>query len=108
MIYKLHVGINSHKTKTVAKVKNVQYIQYNLGWLISVFSLSQVTESSVVQFEERNLSFSSEVHTETLPHGNEHLMSWAKRQYRAITSFTELKMTHDVYVKVGEGVYTCV
>ncbi|KAM9481970.1 transforming growth factor beta receptor type 3 isoform 1-T1 [Clarias gariepinus] len=61
-----------------------------------------VTESSVVQFEERNLSFSSEVHTETLPHGNEHLMSWAKRQYRAITSFTELKMTHDVYVKVGE------
>ncbi|KAF5909406.1 transforming growth factor beta receptor type 3-like, partial [Clarias magur] len=61
-----------------------------------------VTEDSVVQFEERNLSFSSEVHMETLPHGNEHLMSWAKRQYRAITSFTELKMTHDVYVKVGE------
>lgn len=34
-------------------------------------------------------------------------MSWAKHLYRTITSFTELKMTHDVYIKVGEGVYVC-
>ncbi|XP_060775716.1 transforming growth factor beta receptor type 3 isoform X2 [Neoarius graeffei] len=61
-----------------------------------------VSNGSVVQFEDRNLSFSCEVHKETLPHGNEHLMSWAKHLYRAITSFTELKMTHDVYIKVGE------
>ncbi|MCJ8729636.1 hypothetical protein PDJAM_G00108750 [Pangasius djambal] len=61
-----------------------------------------VSDGSVVQFEDGNLSLSSEVRRETLPHGNEHLMSWAKRLYRAITSFTELKMTHDVYIKVGE------
>lgn len=74
----------------------------------SFFPLSQVSNGSVVQFEDRNLSFSCEVRKETLPHGNEHLMSWAKHLYRAITSFTELKMTHDVYIKVGEGVYMCV
>ncbi|MCI4375486.1 hypothetical protein PGIGA_G00110020 [Pangasianodon gigas] len=61
-----------------------------------------VSAGSIVQFEDGNLSLSSEVRRETLPHGNEHLMSWAKRLYRAITSFTELKMTHDVYIKVGE------
>ncbi|TVK90590.1 Transforming growth factor beta receptor type 3 [Bagarius yarrelli] len=61
-----------------------------------------VSDGSVVQFEDGNLSLFGEVHTEALPHGNEHLMSWAKRLYRAITSFTELKMTHDIYIKVGE------
>ncbi|KAF4079279.1 hypothetical protein AMELA_G00191150 [Ameiurus melas] len=61
-----------------------------------------VSNGSVVQFDDGNLSLSCEVRTETLPHGNEHLMSWAKSLYRAITSFTELKMTHDIYIKVGE------
>lgn len=67
-----------------------------------------MSNGSVVQFDDGNLSLSCEVRTETLPHGNEHLMSWAKSLYRAITSFTELKMTHDIYIKVGEGVYMCV
>ncbi|KAK2858060.1 hypothetical protein Q7C36_005979 [Tachysurus vachellii] len=61
-----------------------------------------VSDGSVVQFEDGNPSLFGEVHTEALPHGNEHLMSWAKRLYHAVTSFTELKMTHDVYIKVGE------
>ncbi|XP_046710876.1 transforming growth factor beta receptor type 3 isoform X2 [Silurus meridionalis] len=61
-----------------------------------------VSDGSVVQFENGNLSLSCEVQRAMLPHGNEHLMSWAKSQYRAITSFTELKMTHDIFIKVGE------
>ncbi|GAA6101553.1 transforming growth factor beta receptor type 3 [Tachysurus ichikawai] len=63
---------------------------------------AQVSDGSVVQFEDGNPSLFGEVHTEALPHGNEHLMSWAKRLYHAVTSFTELKMTHDIYIKVGE------
>ncbi|KAG7326356.1 hypothetical protein KOW79_009757 [Hemibagrus wyckioides] len=61
-----------------------------------------VSDGSGVQFEDVNMSLSCEVRTETLPHGNEHLLSWAKRLYRAVTSFTELKMTHDIHIKVGE------
>lgn len=67
-----------------------------------------MSDGSVVQFEDGNPSLFGEVHTEALPHGNEHLMSWAKRLYHAVTSFTELKMTHDIYIKVGEGVFVCV
>lgn len=42
---------------------------------------------------------------ENLPHGNEQLLSWAHQRYRAVTSFSELKMAHDIYIKVGEGMY---
>jgi len=42
---------------------------------------------------------------ENLPYGNEHLLSWAHQRYRAVTSFSELKMTHEIYIKVGEGMY---
>ncbi|KAI4899965.1 hypothetical protein NFI96_025705, partial [Prochilodus magdalenae] len=60
-----------------------------------------VSQGSVVQFEG-NFSLSCEVLVETLPHGNEHLLSWAQRRYNAVTSFSELKMAHDVFIKVGE------
>ncbi|XP_026882143.2 transforming growth factor beta receptor type 3 isoform X2 [Electrophorus electricus] len=61
-----------------------------------------VSEGSNVQLEARNRSRSSEVRKETLPHSNENLLSWAKLQYSAVTSFSELAMAHDVYIKVGE------
>uniref|UniRef100_A0A9J7XFH1 Transforming growth factor, beta receptor III n=1 Tax=Cyprinus carpio carpio TaxID=630221 RepID=A0A9J7XFH1_CYPCA len=61
-----------------------------------------VAEGSEVHFEEGNFSESCEVKVENLPHGNEHLLSWAHQRYRAVTSFSELKMAHDVYIKVGE------
>ncbi|XP_036426333.1 transforming growth factor beta receptor type 3 isoform X2 [Colossoma macropomum] len=60
-----------------------------------------VSQGSDVQFEG-NFSLSCEVQTQTLPHGNEHLLSWAQHRYQAVTSFSELKMAHDVYIKVGE------
>ncbi|XP_062411547.1 transforming growth factor beta receptor type 3 [Sardina pilchardus] len=61
-----------------------------------------VSEGSDVQFEAGNFSLSCEVKKENLPHGNEHLLAWAQRRYKAITSFSELKIAHDVYIKVGE------
>ncbi|KAG5275895.1 hypothetical protein AALO_G00125710 [Alosa alosa] len=61
-----------------------------------------VSEGSDVQFEVGNFSLFCEVKKENLPHGNDHLLAWAQRRYRAITSFSELKIAHDVYIKVGE------
>uniref|UniRef100_A0A671SY30 Transforming growth factor beta receptor type 3-like n=1 Tax=Sinocyclocheilus anshuiensis TaxID=1608454 RepID=A0A671SY30_9TELE len=61
-----------------------------------------VAEGSEVHFEAGNFSESCEVKVESLPHGNEHLLSWAHQRYHAVTSFSELKMAHDIYIKVGE------
>lgn len=57
---------------------------------------------SEVRFQTINFSSGSRVLQESLPHGNQHLLSWALRQYRGVTSFLELLMTPDVYVNVGE------
>ncbi|XP_019936849.2 transforming growth factor beta receptor type 3 [Paralichthys olivaceus] len=61
-----------------------------------------VPESSEVHFQPGNFSLSCQIQKETLPHGNEHLLSWAQKKYRAVTSFSELRMTQDIYIKVGE------
>ncbi|XP_030646935.1 transforming growth factor beta receptor type 3 [Chanos chanos] len=61
-----------------------------------------VSEGSEVHFQPRNFSLTCEVQEDTLPNGNEHLLSWAQRRYRAVTSFSELKMAQDVFIKVGE------
>lgn len=56
-----------------------------------------VSEGSEVHFP-----LSCQIQTETLPHGNEHLLNWAQKMYGAVTSFSELRMTQDIYIKVGE------
>ncbi|XP_055077455.1 transforming growth factor beta receptor type 3 [Periophthalmus magnuspinnatus] len=62
-----------------------------------------VSAESQVQFQSSDLALThSHVLTESLPHGNEHLLNWAQRKYKAITSFSELRMTQDIYIKVGE------
>uniref|UniRef100_A0AAV2KW72 ZP domain-containing protein n=1 Tax=Knipowitschia caucasica TaxID=637954 RepID=A0AAV2KW72_KNICA len=61
-----------------------------------------VSEGSAVQFLSTVFSLSAHVVNESLPHGNEHLLNWAQRKYRAVTSFSELRMTQDIYIKVGE------
>lgn len=61
-----------------------------------------VTEGSSVQFQSAAISVTAQVQEESLPHGNEHLLNWAQRKYRAVTSFSELRMTQDIYIKVGE------
>ncbi|XP_062251440.1 transforming growth factor beta receptor type 3 isoform X2 [Platichthys flesus] len=61
-----------------------------------------VSEGSEVHFQPGNFSLTCQIQKETLPHGNEHLLSWAQKKYRAVTSFSELRMTQDIYIKVGE------
>ncbi|XP_061744667.1 LOW QUALITY PROTEIN: transforming growth factor beta receptor type 3 [Nerophis ophidion] len=61
-----------------------------------------VSQGSEVRFPPGNFSRSCQVHQELLPHGNQHLLTWTLKAYQALTSFSEIRMTRDVYVKVGE------
>ncbi|XP_077463807.1 transforming growth factor beta receptor type 3 [Stigmatopora argus] len=62
-----------------------------------------VPVGSEVRFQPGNFSLSCQVQKELpLPHGNEHLLGWAHKAYGAVTSFSELRMTQDIYIKVGE------
>lgn len=54
-------------------------------------------------FEKENVSLSAKVEQKPLPQGNKHLLQWAQKEYGAVTSFTELKVSRNVYIKVGEG-----
>uniref|UniRef100_A0A4W5LJ42 Transforming growth factor, beta receptor III n=1 Tax=Hucho hucho TaxID=62062 RepID=A0A4W5LJ42_9TELE len=61
-----------------------------------------VSEGSDVYFTPGNFSLHCQVQKEVLPHSNEHLLNWATKKYRAVTSFSELKIALDIYIKVGE------
>ncbi|KAK6313921.1 hypothetical protein J4Q44_G00153800 [Coregonus suidteri] len=61
-----------------------------------------VSVGSDVHFPPGNFSLHCHVPKEVLPHGNEHLLNWATKKYRAVTSFSELKIALDIYIKVGE------
>ncbi|XP_014635645.1 PREDICTED: transforming growth factor beta receptor type 3 [Ceratotherium simum simum] len=67
-----------------------------------VSRLFLVSEGSVVQFSSGNFSLSAETEERSFPHGNEHLLNWARKEYGAVTSFTELKIARNIYIKVGE------
>ncbi|XP_016052683.1 PREDICTED: transforming growth factor beta receptor type 3 isoform X2 [Miniopterus natalensis] len=69
---------------------------------IGVSRLFLVSENSVVQFSSRNFSLSAKTEERSFPHGNEHLLNWARKEYGAVTSFTELKIARNIYIKVGE------
>ncbi|XP_046905846.1 transforming growth factor beta receptor type 3 [Hypomesus transpacificus] len=61
-----------------------------------------VSQGSAVHFLPGNFSLNCVVQKENLSHGNEHLLSWARKKYRAVTSFSELKIAQEVCIKVGE------
>ncbi|XP_061039883.1 transforming growth factor beta receptor type 3 isoform X4 [Eubalaena glacialis] len=69
---------------------------------IGVSRLFLVSEGSVVHFSSGNFSLSAETEERSFPHGNEHLLNWARKEYGAVTSFTELKIARNIYIKVGE------
>lgn len=80
-----------------------------LVWLLKterlatgVSRLFLVSEGSVVQFSSGNFSLSAETEERSFPHGNERLLNWARKEYGAVTSFTELKIARNIYIKVGE------
>ncbi|XP_072824333.1 transforming growth factor beta receptor type 3 isoform X3 [Vicugna pacos] len=62
----------------------------------------EVSAGSVVHFSPGNFSLSAETEERPFPHGNEHLLNWARKEYGAVTSFTELKIARNIYIKVGE------
>ncbi|RLW05863.1 hypothetical protein DV515_00004918, partial [Chloebia gouldiae] len=61
-----------------------------------------VSLGSVVQFEKGNFSLSAETEEKFFPEKNEQLLQWAQKEYGAVTSFTELKISRNIYIKVGE------
>ncbi|XP_051026520.1 transforming growth factor beta receptor type 3 [Acomys russatus] len=61
-----------------------------------------VSKGSVVQFSSGNFSLTAETEEKNLPQDNEHLLHWALKEYGAVTSFTELKIAKNIYIKVGE------
>ncbi|XP_024599382.1 transforming growth factor beta receptor type 3 isoform X1 [Neophocaena asiaeorientalis asiaeorientalis] len=69
---------------------------------IGISRLFLVSEGSVVHFSSGNFSLSAETEERSFPHGNEHLLNWARKEYGAVTSFTELKIARNIYIKVGE------
>ncbi|CAL8241531.1 unnamed protein product, partial [Gadus morhua 'NCC'] len=62
----------------------------------------EVSQGSEVRFQSGNFSVASQVLPELLPHGNDHLLSWALKKYGGLTSFLELRMTQDIHLNVGE------
>ncbi|KAM6217987.1 transforming growth factor beta receptor type 3 [Rhynchocyon petersi] len=67
-----------------------------------VSRLFLVSEGSLVQFSSANFSLSAKTEERNFPHGNDHLLHWAQKEYGAVTSFTELKIARNIYIKVGE------
>lgn len=67
------------------------------------FYSPQVSAGSLVVFEKENFSLSAKIEEKPLPQRNMHLLQWAQKEYGAVTSFTELKISRNVYIKVGEG-----
>lgn len=67
-----------------------------------VARLFLVSPGSEVQFASGNFSLTAETEERNFPHGNEDLLSWARKEYGAVTSFTELKIARNIYIKVGE------
>lgn len=63
----------------------------------------QISKRSEVLFEVGNFSVFSNVLAENLPGGKQRLVTWAKRKYKAVTSFSEIKAAKNIYMKVGEG-----
>ncbi|XP_021259763.1 transforming growth factor beta receptor type 3 [Numida meleagris] len=61
-----------------------------------------VSSGSIVWFEKGNFSLSAEMEEKNFPERNEHLLQWAQKEYGAVTSFTELKISRNIYIKVGE------
>ncbi|KAF7243482.1 Transforming growth factor beta receptor type 3 [Varanus komodoensis] len=87
-----------------AAPENYQDLQLSRGGLEqgSFSGTDEVSAGSIVTFEKENFSLSAKIEEKPLPQGNKHLLEWAQEEYGAVTSFTELKISRNVYIKVGE------
>uniref|UniRef100_A0A673TDC7 Transforming growth factor beta receptor type 3 n=1 Tax=Suricata suricatta TaxID=37032 RepID=A0A673TDC7_SURSU len=69
---------------------------------VGVSRLFLVSQGSTVQFSSGNFSLSAQTEEKRFPYRNDRLLSWARKEYGAVTSFTELKIARNIYIKVGE------
>ncbi|KAM3915441.1 transforming growth factor beta receptor type 3 isoform 2-T2 [Leptodactylus fuscus] len=61
-----------------------------------------VPQGSTVQYEVGSLSLNTQTEVKPLPTENNLLLQWTTRNYGAVTSFTEMKMTNYIDIRVGE------
>ncbi|MGH0161769.1 UNVERIFIED_CONTAM: hypothetical protein FKN15_077541 [Acipenser sinensis] len=105
----LHVkpisSLMTHHKALVFMLNSPQPVEWKLKTeklLPGVQRTFYVSEGSTVHFESGNFSASAVQHQEKLPQGNKHLLVWAQKKYGAVTSFTEVKVARNIYIKVGE------
>ncbi|RXM99729.1 Transforming growth factor beta receptor type 3 [Acipenser ruthenus] len=105
----LHVkpisSLMTHHKALVFMLNSPQPVEWKLKTeklLPGVQRTFYVSEGSMVHFQSGNFSVSAVQHQEKLPQGNKHLLVWAQKKYGAVTSFTEVKVARNIYIKVGE------
>ncbi|KAM6921177.1 transforming growth factor beta receptor type 3 [Xenentodon cancila] len=99
------LSMQQHQKPLVFVLNSLQPLIWNVkaeNLALSIKHTFHVSPGSEVFFKTENFSLFTQIEEETLPHGNEHLLNWAQKKYRAVTSFSELKMTQAIYIKVGE------
>ncbi|XP_006758266.1 PREDICTED: transforming growth factor beta receptor type 3 [Myotis davidii] len=98
-------SVHIHRKPVVFLLNSPQPLTWHLKTerlAVGVSRLFLVSEGSEVHFSSRNFSLSAKTEERSFPHGNEHLLNWAQKEYGAVTSFTELKIARNIYIKVGE------
>ncbi|XP_061593518.1 transforming growth factor beta receptor type 3 [Cololabis saira] len=98
-------SVQQHQKPLVFVLNSPQPLIWNVkaeNLALSIKHTFHVSQGSEVYFTPENASLFTQIQELTLPHGNEHLLNWAQRKYGAVTSFSELKMTQAIYIKVGE------
>ncbi|XP_032342968.1 LOW QUALITY PROTEIN: transforming growth factor beta receptor type 3 [Camelus ferus] len=98
-------SVHIHHKPVVFLLNSPQPLEWHLKTerlATGVSRLFLVSAGSVVHFSPGNFSLSAETEERPFPHGNEHLLNWAQKEYGAVTSFTELKIARNIYIKVGE------
>ncbi|XP_060058047.1 transforming growth factor beta receptor type 3 isoform X2 [Erinaceus europaeus] len=98
-------SVHIHQKPVVFLLNSPQPLLWHLKTerlAVGVSRLFLVSKGSKVQFSSGNFSLSAEAEERSFPHGNEHLLNWARKEYGAVTSFTELRIARNIYIKVGE------
>ncbi|RVE73753.1 hypothetical protein OJAV_G00034470 [Oryzias javanicus] len=98
-------SMQHHQKPLVFVLNSLQRLTWNVkaeNLALNIKHIFHVSSGSEVYFKTTNFSLSTRIIHETLPHGNEHLLRWAQKKYRAVTSFSELRMAKAVFIRVGE------
>ncbi|XP_023195262.1 transforming growth factor beta receptor type 3 [Xiphophorus maculatus] len=98
-------SVRQHQKRLVFVLNSPQPVIWNVkaeNLAPHIHHTFYVSVGSEVLFKQTNFSLNTRFQEERLPQGNEHLLNWALKKYQAVTSFSELRMTQAIYIKVGE------